>query len=140
VQNVTREETVQYGIVKCGAQLDNAHQMTGIVEKPNPADAPSTLGVVGRYILSPRIFAHLEKVAPGAGGEIQLTDAIASLLKEEQVLAFAFKGTRYDCGSKLGYLKATIAYGLNHPEVGAEFAKHLQQIVEGRPRPKLASA
>jgi UTP--glucose-1-phosphate uridylyltransferase len=84
--------------------------------------------VVGRYILTPSIFDHLEKIAPGAGGEIQLTDAIASLLKREQVLAHQFDGVRYDCGSKLGYLKATVAYGLRHPEVGREFAQHLAQL------------
>ncbi len=140
VQNVAREETSQYGIVKCGAKLDSSHQVTGIVEKPSPADAPSTLGVVGRYILSPRIFSHLDRVKPGAGGEIQLTDGIASLLREEQVLAYEFEGTRYDCGSKLGYLKATIAFGLTHPEIGKDFAQYLAELGEVRPRPKLASA
>ena len=102
--------------------------MTAIVEKPLPAKAPSRLGVVGRYILSPRIFEFLHKVKPGAGGEIQLTDGIAGLLGEERVLAHQFTGVRYDCGSKLGYLKANVAYGLKHPEVAREFARHLATL------------
>ena len=96
-----------------------------IVEKPLPDEAPSTLAVVGRYILTPRIFHHLETIKPGSGGEIQLTDGIASLLSEEQVLAYRYAGTRYDCGSKLGYLKATIEFGLRHPETGGDFAAYL---------------
>lgn len=125
VQNIALEDTVNYGIVKCEAGKDGLHQITGIVEKPKPENAPSTLGVVGRYILTPRIFAHLERIKPGTGGEIQLTDGIASLLQEERVLAYEFSGTRYDCGTKLGYLKATIALALKHPEVREEFAAHL---------------
>ena len=97
-----------------------------IVEKPKPDEAPSTLGVVGRYILTPRIFHHLTKIGKGSGGEIQLTDGIAALLTEEQVLAYRYQGTRYDCGSKLGYLEATVAFGLRHPEVGKEFAAMLK--------------
>jgi len=128
VQNVSHNETDQYGIVSCGARFGPALQVMNIVEKPRPSEAPSTLGVVGRYILTPAIFDHLQKVVPGAGGEIQLTDAIATLLDEERVLACQFKGTRYDCGSKLGYLKATLAYGLAHPEVGADFARHLERL------------
>jgi UTP--glucose-1-phosphate uridylyltransferase len=92
------------------------------------------LGVVGRYILSGRIFEHLEKLAPGKGGEIQLTDGIASLMEAEQVLAFEFSGTRYDCGSKLGYLKATLAYALRHEELAGEFGDYLEQFVESRLR------
>jgi len=125
VQNIERKDTINYGIVKCKAGKKGLHPVTAIVEKPKPKDAPSTLGVVGRYILTPSIFAHLEKVKPGAGGEIQLTDGIASLLREEQVLAYEFSGTRYDCGTKLGYLKATLALGLKHPEVGRPFADYL---------------
>ena len=132
VQNVAREETDQYGIVKCGPRLGLAHQIAAIVEKPRPDDAPSTLGVVGRYILSQHIFDHLAKIQPGKGGEIQLTDAIASLLGEQQILAYEFSGTRYDCGSKIGYLKATLAYALNHPEVKDEFAAHLDEIAAQR--------
>jgi UTP--glucose-1-phosphate uridylyltransferase len=95
--------------------------VNAIVEKPKPEDAPSTLAVVGRYILTPRIFHHLENIKPGAGGEIQLTDGIASLLSEEQVLAYRYDGIRYDCGSKLGYLQATVDFGRRHPEVGPAF-------------------
>ncbi|SEP32468.1 UTP--glucose-1-phosphate uridylyltransferase GalU [Nitrosovibrio sp. Nv6] len=125
VQNVEPKDTVNYGIVKCGPGMSGLHPITGIVEKPEPENAPSTLGVVGRYILTPKIFEHLEKVKAGAGGEIQLTDGIASLLLEERALAYEFSGTRYDCGSKIGYLKATIALALEHPEVGEEFANYL---------------
>ncbi|MBI2314057.1 MAG: UTP--glucose-1-phosphate uridylyltransferase GalU [Betaproteobacteria bacterium] len=125
VQNVVREDTVHYGIVKAESARKGLHNVVGIVEKPKPADAPSTLGVVGRYILAPEVFDHLERVKPGAGGEIQLTDGIASLLAEERVLAYEFQGVRYDCGSKLGYLKANLMYALRHPEVGEEFAAYL---------------
>src|SRR5690606_29376071 len=93
-----------------------------------PENAPSTLAVVGRYILTPRIFHHLESVRAGAGGEIQLTDGIAGLMKEEKMLAYRFEGTRYDCGAKLGYLKATVALGLKHPELDGEFAAYLNSL------------
>ncbi len=125
VQNVDPADTVNYGIVKCGPGMNRLHPITGMVEKPKPEKAPSTLGVVGRYILTPKIFNHLEKIEPGAGGEIQLTDGIASLLQEERALAYEFSGIRYDCGTKIGYLKATIALALMHPEVGREFAEYL---------------
>lgn len=138
VQNIPREQTSQYGIVKCSHALGSTHQISAIVEKPKPEDAPSTLGVVGRYILSGRIFEHLEHVLPGKGGEIQLTDGIASLMAEEQVLAFEFEGTRYDCGSKLGYLKATLAYAMRHEELKSEFGEYLEEFVEGRIRSKRA--
>jgi UTP--glucose-1-phosphate uridylyltransferase len=128
VQNVPRDQTRQYGIVSSVQIADNLEQVNGIVEKPKPEDAPSTLAVVGRYILTPSIFHHLEKVRAGAGGEIQLTDGIASLMREEKMLAYRFNGTRYDCGSKLGYLKATVALGLKHPEVGEEFAAYLNTL------------
>ena len=93
-----------------------------------PYCRPSTLAVVGRYVLTPRIFYHLAQLQAGAGGEIQLTDGISALIKEEKVLAYRFKGIRYDCGSKLGYLKATVAFGLKHPELGEEFAAYLATI------------
>ncbi|MGH8761703.1 MAG: UTP--glucose-1-phosphate uridylyltransferase GalU [Nitrosospira sp.] len=125
VQNVEPADTVNYGIVKCGPGMNGLHPITGMVEKPAPENAPSTLGVVGRYILTPKIFEHLENVRPGAGGEIQLTDGIAALLQEERALAYEFSGVRYDCGTKIGYLKATIALALAHPEVGKEFADYL---------------
>lgn len=125
VMPVATHETDQYGIVDVVELEQRVHKVTRIVEKPKPADAPSTLGVVGRYILTPKIFKHLQNVAPGAGGEIQLTDGIAALLEDERVLAYEFEGTRYDCGSKLGYLKATIEYALKHPEVAGEFQQYL---------------
>ena len=126
VQNVARQETRRYGIIKTDARSKSPHRIGGIVEKPEPAAAPSTLGVVGRYLLTPRIFHHLAHGRPGAGGEIQLTDSIAALMEEEDVFALEIGGTRYDCGSKLGYLQATIQYGLKHPEVGADFRKYLR--------------
>ena len=128
VKNVPREQTRQYGIVSSTKIDDDLEWVNGIVEKPEPEVAPTTLAVVGRYILTPRIFHHLQNVQPGAGGEIQLTDAIASLINEEKMLAYRFKGTRYDCGSKLGYLKASVALGLKHPEVREEFAVYLQSL------------
>jgi len=127
VMNVAPEETASYGIVE--AESEPAGERIGrivrIVEKPKPGTSPSTLAVVGRYVLSPRIFHHLRTMPPGAGGEIQLTDGIARLMQEERVLAYEFEGRRYDCGSKLGYLEATVDYGLQHEEVGAAFARFL---------------
>ena len=106
-------------------------RLTNIVEKPKPEEAPSNLAVVGRYILTPRIFDLLTNLPRGAGGEIQLTDGIARLLDHEFVLAHAFEGKRYDCGSKLGYLEATVAYGLKHPETGGQFRELLRQYASG---------
>lgn len=126
--NVPRAETRSYGIVNTRPISDRLEQISAIVEKPKPEEAPSTLAVVGRYILTPRIFQHLEDMPPGSGGEIQLTDAIARLLLEEQVLAYRYEGTRYDCGSKLGYLKASVVYGRRHPEVGAAFSDYLDSL------------
>jgi UTP--glucose-1-phosphate uridylyltransferase len=125
VQEVPRSQTQSYGIVRATRIDDRLESVEGIVEKPQPEAAPSTLAVVGRYVLTPRIFHHLQYGKPGAGGEIQLTDAIASLLVEERILAYRFRGTRYDCGSKLGYLQATVALGRKHPEVGSEFSAWL---------------
>ncbi len=124
--NVPREATRQYGIVSTERQEGSTQRMTGIVEKPEPDKAPSTQAVVGRYILTSRIFGHLRALKPGAGGELQLTDAIASLLKEEAVLAHQYDGVRFDCGSKLGYLKATVELGLRHPEIGEAFGRFLE--------------
>ena len=126
VQEIAREHSRQYGMVRVEPVAAGLDRVTAIVEKPNPEAAPSNLAVVGRYILTSRIFHHLERVQPGAGGEIQLTDAIAALLADEQVLAYRFRGTRYDCGSKLGYLQATVAYGRKHPEIGKAFEKFLR--------------
>jgi len=128
VQQIPANETHKYGIVGLASQQNQLGKINQIIEKPASQNAPSNLGVVGRYILTPAILEHLEKTPVGKGGEIQLTDAIASLLQQEAVHAWQFSGTRYDCGSKLGYLQATIAYALKHPEIGAEFKKYLQTI------------
>jgi len=126
VEEVPREHTSQYGIVKTDGGEPGV--VSAIVEKPRPENAPSTLAVVGRYILSPAIFAHLAQVQAGAGGEIQLTDGIAAMMHTEKVLAYRFSGVRYDCGSKLGYLQAMVAYGKKHPETGAAFTSYLKSL------------
>ncbi|AJP47928.1 UTP--glucose-1-phosphate uridylyltransferase [Rugosibacter aromaticivorans] len=128
VQDVPRSDTKSYGIVDAKPLTESVEQVSRIVEKPSPEEAPSTLAVVGRYILTPRIFHHLMRIGKGSGGEIQLTDGIAALLAEEQVLAYRYQGKRYDCGSKIGYLEATIAFALRHPDVGTEFAALLQRM------------
>lgn len=127
VQPVPPEESGSYGIVAGEPMSDRLLRMTHIVEKPKPEQAPSNLGVVGRYVLTPRIFHHLRRIERGAGGELQLTDAIQALLHEQQVLAYRFDGTRYDCGSKVGYLKATVEYAFKHPEVAEAFSAYLKQ-------------
>ncbi len=129
VETVAPSETGSYGIVEV-SEINGHNKITSIVEKPHPDEAPSNLAVVGRYILTPRIFELLSTIGKGAGGEIQLTDAIAMLLKEQDVLAYAFEGQRYDCGSKLGYLHATLAYGVAHPEVGKDFAQMLKRFTQ----------
>ena len=126
VETVDPSQTGSYGIVEV-EKLKSYQRITNIVEKPKPEEAPSNLAVVGRYILTPRIFDLLSNLPRGAGGEIQLTDGIARLLDHEFVLAHAFEGKRYDCGSKLGYLEATVAYGLKHPETGEQFKELLKQ-------------
>ena len=126
VEEVPLEHTRQYGIVKTDG--GEPGQLSAIVEKPEPENAPSTLAVVGRYVLTPRIFHHLALVRAGAGGEIQLTDGISALLQEEKVLAYRFNGKRYDCGSKLGYLQAMVEYGIKHPETGAAFSAYLKSF------------
>jgi UTP--glucose-1-phosphate uridylyltransferase len=128
VEEIPLEHSGRYGIIMPKALGEDLDLVEGIVEKPSPESSPSRIAVVGRYILTARIFSHLEKLAPGSGGEIQLTDAIQSLLQEERVVAHRFKGTRYDCGSKLGYLAATIAYGRRHPEIGREFEELLSKL------------
>jgi len=128
VQNVPREQTGSYGIVSSTNLEPGVERVNAIVEKPRPEAAPSTLAVVGRYILTPRIFHHLAQVQSGAGGEIQLTDGIAALMQEEQLLAYRFNGIRYDCGAKLGYLQAQVAFGLRHPELRDEFAAYLDSL------------
>jgi UTP--glucose-1-phosphate uridylyltransferase len=128
VEEVAPENTSSYGIVAVESSGDG-NRMTSIVEKPKPADAPSNLAVVGRYLLTADIWDKLENTGRGAGGEIQLTDAIADLLSDASVYAHSFSGTRYDCGSKLGYLQATVAYGLAHDGIGPEFRRHLDEIL-----------
>ena len=127
VEEIAPEQSRSYGVVDGREWDERVIKMSGIVEKPAPEDAPSNLGVVGRYILTPRIFDHIRDLKPGAGGEFQLTDAIQSMLGQEQVLAYRYKGVRYDCGSKLGYLKATVEFALKHPEVRDEFSAYLAQ-------------
>jgi UTP--glucose-1-phosphate uridylyltransferase len=128
VQEVAREATRQYGIVSATAYQPRLELVQGIVEKPAPDVAPSTLAVVGRYVLSGRIFDYLENLGSGAGGEIQLTDGIAALMKDERVLAYRYDGQRYDCGSKLGYLKAMTAMGLKHAETGDAYREFLREL------------
>lgn len=129
VQTIPPEDSNKYGVIRNEAIGGGLHRITGMVEKPRPEDAPSNLAVVGRYILTPRLFDFLERIGRGTGGEIQLTDGIARLLDVEHVLALEFNGTRYDCGSKLGYLMANFVYALRHPEVGEDFAAFAADMV-----------
>ncbi|MBI5450747.1 MAG: UTP--glucose-1-phosphate uridylyltransferase GalU [Gammaproteobacteria bacterium] len=131
VEQIQRKDTDKYGIVGASPLQDALSCVNSIVEKPKPEVAPSTLAVVGRYILTPAIFKILETVPRGTGGEVQLTDGLARLLDSEQILAYEFAGKRYDCGSKLGYLQATIEYGLQHPELRDEFRRYLQTFCKG---------
>ncbi|HSG98352.1 MAG TPA: UTP--glucose-1-phosphate uridylyltransferase GalU [Woeseiaceae bacterium] len=128
VETVPQEDTSSYGIV--AVDESDRNRITEIVEKPAPEDAPSNSAVVGRYLLAPEIFDKLEKTGRGAGGEIQLTDGIADLLKEQPVYAYSFDGVRYDCGSKLGYLQAMVAYGLRHPDTGERFREYLKEVLQ----------
>jgi UTP--glucose-1-phosphate uridylyltransferase len=129
VEEVAPSETDKYGIVDTGGSRDQIAAISAIVEKPKPAKAPSNLAVVGRYVLTPRIFDHLEQIGAGAGGEIQLTDGIARLMKDESIYAYRFTGKRYDCGNKLGYLQATVEFGLKHGKLGAPFKAYLQDLM-----------
>jgi UTP--glucose-1-phosphate uridylyltransferase len=130
VEPVPAEHTDQYGIIDGETGSDRLSRLKGIVEKPRPEDAPSNYAVVGRYILTPRIFDHLERTGAGTGGEIQLTDAIASLMEEEPVYGYEFEGMRFDCGSKLGYLQAGVHFGLRHPGFGQIFRDSLRRMVD----------
>ena len=125
VQRIPNAHTDRYGVVDVDPVGERIGRLKGIVEKPDPANAPSNLGVVGRYILNGSIFNKLRQTRPGSGGEIQLTDAIDALMRDEPVFAYEFVGHRYDCGDKLGYLQATVEYGLKHPELGPAFADYL---------------
>jgi UTP--glucose-1-phosphate uridylyltransferase len=124
-EEVPHEHVQRYGIMETTDSNGDVRRVTSIVEKPLPENTASNLAVVGRYILTPRIFEILENLAPGAGGEIQLTDAIQKLMQEEPVWAYRYHGLRYDCGSKLGYLQATVSLGLKHHEVGKRFREYL---------------
>jgi UTP--glucose-1-phosphate uridylyltransferase len=126
VEEVPRDQTQSYGIVTIDKMQGDLARIHSIVEKPRPAEAPSNLAVIGRYVLTPRIFEMLTEVRPGAGGEIQLTDAISALLSHERAFAIRLPGKRYDCGSKLGYLQATVEFGLRHAETGKEFERYLK--------------
>lgn len=128
IEEVPRSEAHRYGIVSLGR---HSNAIETIVEKPEPKEALSNLAVTGRYILTPRIFELLEKTKKGVGGEIQLTDAIAALLQEEKVTAFPFDGRRYDCGSHMGFLEATIAYALKRPELRERLHAYLTEVIEG---------
>ncbi|HUQ10018.1 MAG TPA: UTP--glucose-1-phosphate uridylyltransferase GalU [Steroidobacteraceae bacterium] len=128
VQTVPQSQTDKYGIVKSGARRGDLLRVDRIVEKPKPEKAPSNLAVVGRYLLTPRVFDHLERIGEGAGGEIQLTDGIARLMNDEAVYAYRFEGKRFDCGSKLGYLQANVEYALKHPELASTFKAYVRKL------------
>jgi UTP--glucose-1-phosphate uridylyltransferase len=128
VEEVPHQDTDKYGIVEVEPGEGPVNRIKSIIEKPKPAVAPSNLAVVGRYVLTPSIFDELEQVGQGAGGEIQLTDGIARLMKREPVYAHRFTGRRFDCGNKLGYLQATVEFSLAHPVLGAEFRNYLRGL------------
>lgn len=134
VINVPREQTDRYGIVTPKTENEDFVEISGIVEKPSPDKAPGTLAVAGRYVFTPTIFTHLGAISRGVGGEIQLTDGIARLLDQEAVYAYAFSGERFDCGSKLGFMQATVTLGEKHAEIGATFSQWLHTRGAGRPR------
>ena len=128
VQEVPLEQTPRYGIVAGQKPTDRLMKVSAMVEKPAPDVAPSRMAVAGRYILTPAVFKHIRSQQPGVGGELQLTDGIASLMLEESVYAFEYQGKRYDCGSKEGFLEATVELALQHPEVGARFKAYLKTL------------
>jgi UTP--glucose-1-phosphate uridylyltransferase len=128
VEPVAKEDTKAYGIIKPKQVEDRVYQVQSLVEKPEPQDAPSNLAIVGRYILTPEIFGMLEKTAPGKGGEIQLTDGLRLLLEKQPIYAYQFEGIRYDTGMPLGFLKASVEFALNRPDIGAKFREYLRQL------------
>ena len=130
IQRVPMDQTKNYGIVEGHPYRERTYKVDKMVEKPAPGTTTSDLAIIGRYILRPEIFPLLEKTAPGHGGEIQLTDALLKLSDQRAMYAYEFKGTRFDAGDKLGYLKAIIAFGLRHSELGKEFRKHIKQVAE----------
>ena len=129
VERIASQDTVKYGIIEPEKISGHIHQVLGLIEKPEPAQAPSNLGVVGRYILMPEIFDALEVTPPGKNQEIQLTDALQLLLKQQAMYAYEFEGVRYDAGTPLGWLKATIAFALKHPDIGQELREYLRQLL-----------
>ena len=139
VEEVPHEDTDKYGIVEVDSLRERVSRIRSIVEKPKPAVAPSNLAVVGRYVLTPTVFAELRRIGRGAGGEIQLTDGIAQLMRREAVYAYRFEGKRFDCGSKLGYLQATVEHALAHPQLAKEFRQYLIRLgktLKAKPRAK----
>jgi UTP--glucose-1-phosphate uridylyltransferase len=128
VERVSRKRTSDYGIVAARPAGDHLYQVTDLVEKPSPEEAPSDLAIIGRYILTPDIFKHLEATAAGRGGEIQLTDGLRSLLRRRRIYAYRFSGRRYDTGDKLGFLKATVEFALRRPDLGAAFRVYLKNL------------
>jgi UTP--glucose-1-phosphate uridylyltransferase len=130
VQEVPPKDVSKYGILDAEPLREGVYQVRELVEKPSPETAPSRLAIMGRYIISPRIFPILEKILPGAGGEIQLTDALSVLCREEPVYGLAFRGRRYDVGDKLGYLMATVEFALDHPFLGKDFESYLKQLLD----------
>jgi UTP--glucose-1-phosphate uridylyltransferase len=128
LEEVERHRTKDYGIIAGEPAGDSLYRVTDLVEKPTPSKAPSNLAIIGRYILTPQIFTHLEKTRPGAGGEIQLTDGLRSLLKEQQIYGYRFEGKRYDTGNKLGFLKATVEFALKRQDLGKDFREYLSSL------------
>jgi UTP--glucose-1-phosphate uridylyltransferase len=128
VMDVPRAETRRYGVLAVGADDGRLAEVTGLVEKPEPAKAPSTLAIIGRYVLQPEVFAHLERQAPGAGGEIQLTDALAAMIGRTPFHGLRFEGTRFDCGTKLGFLKANVAFAMERDDLKVELGAFLKTI------------
>ncbi|HLD16880.1 MAG TPA: UTP--glucose-1-phosphate uridylyltransferase GalU [Coxiellaceae bacterium] len=134
VEKIAPEDTEKYGIISLtGERHGLAERMNGIVEKPKPSDAPSLLGAAGRYVFTPKIFDFLENQQAGVGGEIQLTDAIAALLQHETVYAYPLQNERFDCGTKIGFLKATLRYALKREELSQELLTYLHELVETTP-------
>ncbi len=138
-EHVAKQHVDQYGIIELDEEEGGCAQVKRIIEKPSPDKTESTLAAIGRYILMPSIFKHLDNTAPGAGGEIQLTDAIATQLNEDPMYVHQIQGVRYDCGSKLGYLKATIQYGLKHPMLGNDLLHYLQDIINAESQQDVSS-
>jgi UTP--glucose-1-phosphate uridylyltransferase len=129
VERIASQDTVKYGIIEPKKISDHIHQVLGLIEKPEPTLAPSNLGVVGRYILMPEIFDVLEVTPPGKNQEIQLTDALQILLKQQAMYAYEFEGVRYDTGTPLGWLKAVVAFALRRPDIGQELREYLRQLL-----------